>query len=113
MANVKKADCALLPPCQKILKNKVQRANYVSIIWANAGSPQPDQGLDPVQFGWKSYNGHFTPHLFPRLVEPDNLFKDVPDVRRTEITENAETSFVDLDTDSGPEWSDDSNSDSD
>ena len=36
MTNVKRVDCALLPPCAKTVHNKMQRAHFISILWGNA-----------------------------------------------------------------------------
>lgn len=99
MSKVKKVDCALLPPCGKTLRNKVKRAQYVSIIWGNADSAHPSQGLDPLEYGWKNDNGHYYPDWFPGPAEPDSLFSD-----KNETNEDND--------DSGPEWSDDSDSES-
>ncbi|XP_014677384.1 PREDICTED: uncharacterized protein LOC106817234 [Priapulus caudatus] len=115
MAKVKKVDCALLPPCGKTMWNKVQRAHYVSIIWGNADSPQPDQDLDPLQYGWKNENRHYVPDWFPGPAEPDNLFCNDHEEESIEIQENEDIDDIPTDdsgTDSGPEWSDNSDSES-
>ena len=58
MTNVKKVDFALLPPWAKTVHNKMQRAHYISIIWGNADSAHPGNGLDPLNYGWKEKNGY-------------------------------------------------------
>lgn len=77
MANIKKVDCALLAPCGKTLWNKTGCAHYASIIWGNADSTQPDQDLDPLQYGWKDENGHYILDWFPGPAVLDHLFEDV------------------------------------
>ena len=117
MANVKTVDCALRPPCAKTLWNKTRRAHYVCIIWGNAGSPQPDHDLDPLQYGWKDTNGHNTPVWYPGSAEPDNFFEGDHESERSESGDDGQTEDSDdrddTDTNSGPEWSDDSDSESD
>ncbi|XP_064620919.1 uncharacterized protein LOC135483801 [Lineus longissimus] len=111
MANVKKVDRALLLPCGKALSNKTRRAHYVSIVWDNADSPQPDHDLDPLQYGWKDEHGYYTPDWYPGPAEPDNLFGGD---RRSEGVENTDEDAggqtedlydddTDIDTDSGPD----------
>ena len=45
MANLKKVDSGLLPPCSKNIQNKLQRAHYNSIIWGCADSANPGYEL--------------------------------------------------------------------
>lgn len=117
MANVKKVDCALLPPCGKTLQNKIWRAHYVCIIWGNADSTHPDQDLDPLLYGWKDERGHYAPDWFPGPAEPDILFEGDHQSERSGNTEDygQHEDFDDaddVDSSSGPEWSDDSDSES-
>ena len=82
----------------------------MSIIWGNADSAKPDD-LDPLQYGWKVENRHYMPKWFPGSAVPDNLFQDVSVTENTEgndHTEQVEDTLVD--TSSGPERSDDSDS---
>ena len=100
MDNIKKVDCALLPPCAKTLWNKTKRAQYLSIIWGNADSSQPGHDLNPLLYGWKQAHGHFTPEWFPGPDVPDNLFD--------EISTDSEPTTADEATSDEDEWSDDS-----
>ncbi|KAK4309969.1 hypothetical protein Pmani_018436 [Petrolisthes manimaculis] len=45
LTNIKRIDCALLPPSRRALDKKLQRAQYVSILWNHANFACPDQGL--------------------------------------------------------------------
>ena len=76
MANVKKVDCALLPPCAKTLRNKTRRAHFISIVWGNADSAHPGEGLDPLSYGWKDKNGDYAPDWLSGPALPDYLFQE-------------------------------------
>lgn len=64
MTSVRKVDCALLPPSAKTVHNKLLRAHFISILLGSADSPHPEQGLDPLNFGWKEKNGYYVPEWF-------------------------------------------------
>lgn len=122
MANIKKVDCALLPPCKKTLRKKVQRAHYVSIMWGNADSAEPGQDLDPVNFGWKCDNGLYSCDWFAGSPVPDDLFLESTNIRDGTVqSDNREKDYMEDmideqdidDLSSGPEWSDDSDSGND
>ena len=49
--NLKKNNCSLLPPCSKVLKQKIRRALMVSMIWNRADSPTPAGTLNPLDYG--------------------------------------------------------------
>ena len=47
--NMKKSNCASLPPCQKsVEKHNIQRAQYVAKIWKRCYASEPTDGLQPV-----------------------------------------------------------------
>lgn len=94
MANVKRVDCALLPPCSKTVRNKLQRAHYVSIIWGNADTAYPPQ-LDPLQYGWSIKNQCYVPEWFEEPALPDDL-------QESQIDDQTD------DSDDSNAWSDDS-----
>lgn len=95
MDNIRKVDCALLPPCEKVLRQKTKRAQYQAIIWGNAETMQTDRDLDPLIYGWrKDSDGLLTPDWFPGSDVPANIFQDI-----SETTNSDEESS---------EWSDDS-----
>jgi hypothetical protein len=117
MTNVKKVDCALLPPCAKTVHNKLRRAHFITIIWGQADSPHPGLGLDPLNYGWKDKNGYYTPDWFLGPAVPDELFQEGgQDDETTDDVQNdqqdmPDTDFDDVD-DSSAElpWSEDSES---
>lgn len=80
MANIKKVDCALLPPCKLTLKMHVLRANYVSMMWSRASSCYPTVGLNPVDYGWYIKDGLLHPLWFSGPSSPDiTLFSEKSD----------------------------------
>jgi hypothetical protein len=88
----------------------------VTIIWTNADTEQPDEDLDPLQYGWTDDNGHYVPDWFSGPAVPDNLFDDVSVTENDDTEDDGQTKDMDdtIDIDdlsSGPEWSDDSDSD--
>ena len=104
MANMKKVDCALLPPCARTVARKLQRAQYVSVIWGTADSPYPGRGLDPLDFGWKLNNGVYVPDWFEGPAIPVDILTHDPgcsDQQRDEQFEDANSELP---------WSDDSES---
>ena len=42
---LKKVDCGLLPPCQKVLMKKILRAQLVARMWFNADEAEPNFGF--------------------------------------------------------------------
>ena len=68
----KRIDCALLPPCEKFLKKKVQRAHYVSLVWGKADSPSPCNYLDPCCYGWQCKEGAYEPLWFEGNAVPED-----------------------------------------
>ena len=55
--NVKKVNCAMLPPSEKSLSMKVKRSNLIAMMWNRADQLEPAEGLDPEDFWFKlDYN---------------------------------------------------------
>ena len=113
MKNLKKVDCALLPPCSKTVHNKMLRAQYVSIVWGNAESAYPESGLNPCDYGWNIKNGSYIPVWFSGPAEPNNLFEDEePESHEAENDTDGDVEEYEDAENSGSEleWSDDSES---
>ena len=102
LANVKRINCALLPPCTATLKKKIQRAQYLSILWHRADKQNPSDGLDPTQFGWKKDEKAFIPEWFEGSSVPMVLIQNTTNVAETV------TCSDDIDHDeSDDQWTDD------
>ena len=77
---VKKYDGSLLPPCRKVLKEKIKRTQLVARKWILSADARPPND-DPEGFGWllgdhkfhvKWYDGETTPKLLDIILEDDN-----------------------------------------
>ena len=53
MKKLRKINCSLLPPCQKVLQQKILRAQYVSQVWSKAADKNPSEGLCHHNMGGK------------------------------------------------------------
>ncbi|XP_063047206.1 uncharacterized protein LOC134440965 [Engraulis encrasicolus] len=74
LANVKRVDCALLPPSRRALEMHVLRARYVSIVWTLATLPCPTDGLSVTDYGWCVKDGLLQPNWFNGPSIPQHLF---------------------------------------
>lgn len=115
MLKVKKVNCAHLPLCAKTVHKRLQRANYVSIIWGKADLAHPRDGLDPLNYGWKEKHGCYIPEWFMGPALPDVLFKEVKCKEEVEDDHESDHAFVapvvdEDDLCSGNGWSDDTDS---
>jgi hypothetical protein len=79
---VKKINCASLPPCEKSLKQHLRRVNYVSILWRHAHLSNPCGNIHPLNYGWKETDAGYVPHWFEGNALPTS-FSQVPDVETT------------------------------
>ena len=111
LTNVKKLDCALLPPCAKTLKMKLLRSQYVARLWANATNAFPTAGMSPCDYGWALDSElRLTPQWFEGKELPDDPFQK-PNEETGPLT-NVEEEVDDSCESDGP-WSEDSDSDED
>ena len=51
LANIKRVDCALLPPCLRTLEMKVLRTRYVTTLWTYARTASPGSEMSPEDYG--------------------------------------------------------------
>ena len=100
LANVKRVDCALLPPCQKTLEMKILRTKYVTTLWTEARTASPATGMVPINYGWHMDNGILEPIWFKGPTMPDNLF-----VNDKKLDNEAEAEKICDESDDEP-WSD-------
>ena len=123
LANVKRVDCALLPPSRRTLQMKVRRAQYVTILWTNAATASPGDGLSPTEYGWSVNDNLLQPIWFQGPAVPDTLFtnsttvevdsdSDETIITGSEAQCDLEALSLDELSDSDDEpWSEDSDSD--
>ena len=76
--NIKRIDCAQLPPCAKVLQKKIERSNYVEILWANADKCNTAENMDPKQYGWLENDVSYTPDWYEGSSIP-NYIQDFND----------------------------------
>ena len=117
MVKLKEVDCALLPPCTKTVHKKLHRTHFLSILWGNADSPYPGEGLDPLKFGWEQINGYYAPEWFSGPAFPNELFQEREQDDTMEDIQSNESNDIEFDDtdDSSSElsWSDDPESETD
>ena len=77
---VKKYDGSLLPPCRRVLKEKIKRTQLVAKKWISSVDAHPPND-EREGFGWllgdhkfnvKWYDGKTTPKLLDIILEDDN-----------------------------------------
>lgn len=108
LANIKRVDCAMLPPCRQTLEMKIQRSQYVATLWMRAMTAAPGQGISPIDYGWSVEDKCLKPTWFEGPAIPRSLFTDGSD-------DGAEGIGIQSDDESGTEvgTSDEQVSDSD
>lgn len=116
MANIKKLDCAMLPPCRKTLEMKIRRAQYVAMLWTNAAMTEPTAELIACEYGWEKDNeGILQPIWFEGPELPDCLFGDtsVGEIVSPANQEQDQRDCDEMQSDNEADlWSGDSESDS-
>lgn len=132
MANIKRVDCALLPPSRKTLKKKLQRAHFVTMIFSHADKVSPTQDRSPNDYGWITNGELLQPAWFDGPAVPENLFTNPEDEHDIEFDSSgdetiiqdheshedhdesgSDSEFSDSDLSDNEQWSEDSDSGSD
>ena len=121
LSNIRRVDCALLPPCRKSLEMKIKRTRYVAIIiWSRAVTPLPGDGLSPIEYGWHVKDNLLQPFWFEGTAVPHSLFStENENMEKVEhedsehLSDMSDTKHSDetLSDSDGGAWSEDSNSD--
>ena len=92
LANIKRIDCALLPPSRPSIDMKIRRRQYVTALWTHAVTASLGDGLSPTDYGWSVNNNLLKPTWFEAPAIPDSLF--------TNGSNNAEDMDVEGDSES-------------
>ena len=74
LVNIKRVDCALLPPSRPTLEKQLQRAHFVTMMWSHADQASPDQGRSPTDYGWSTIGDILQPTWFDGPAVPVTLF---------------------------------------
>ena len=101
---VKKINCASLPPCEKSLAKHLQRVNYVSVLWSRAHLPNPGENIDPLNHGWMDIDDCYMPNWFEGDALPNN-FTQTTDAETT-AQNYTETNEYDEETEDGVQFDD-------
>ncbi|KAK3868822.1 hypothetical protein Pcinc_025860 [Petrolisthes cinctipes] len=97
LANVKRINCALLPPCTNTLQKKIQRVQYLRTLWHHADMRNPSDGIDPTSFGWKKESTEFAPEWFDGSSVPLALIQDNTPTDETQLDKSMDSDHDDLD----------------
>ena len=92
-----------MPPCHKVLVEKIKRANYVAMVWKNAQRPLPVT-VSPVNNGWALDKGSYIINWYDGDQLPQNLSQllgnnlDDPDLENDiqEVSEHDESDSEDI-----------------
>ena len=73
------ADASMLPPCMKVLEQKVKRANYISYMWKHAHLANPTKDLNPCESGWLLVDDRYALKWFEGEQIPQNVAVSIDD----------------------------------
>ena len=68
----KKLEGSMMPPCQRVLLNKVKRTKFIANIWMSSTEASPPN-TSPLAFGWKLVNGNYKLVWFEGDPSPSSL----------------------------------------
>ncbi len=105
----KSLDNRRMPPCEKVLIEKVKRLKYVCSVWCNATLAEPTT-LDPLNFGWQQIEDQLAPLWFQGAAAPDSINEIMYKITDENKDDDDDTEF---DDDECSEDDDSSSSDSD
>ena len=81
ISTVKKLDGSSLPPCRRVLSEKLKRVTYISNIWMSSVRPHPPI-ISPLNYGWKIttekrfqllwYDGEICPKKLDIVIDQDD-----------------------------------------
>lgn len=74
----KSLDSRRMPPCERVITQKVKRLKYICNIWSNATSAQPSN-LDPTNFGWLLSDDKLVPLWFDGDAVPNSISEIIVD----------------------------------
>ena len=105
---IKRCNCASLPPCANALRKHIKRANYVAKMWRNADEYDPTGGDSPLDYGWELGEYGLQPEWFDGSQLPDSLIQE-----ENEATGSQRDSTSDSEgEESDGAWNEDSEDDS-
>lgn len=69
---VKKLDGSAMPPCSRVILNKLKRTHLIASQWISSTKPHPPMMI-PVDYGWKIVNGKYEIQWFEGETCPKAL----------------------------------------
>ena len=87
----KKLDTTHLPPCEKVLLQKIKRVNYIAQIWKNVEKINTVQA-DAEHHGWKLIDGKYELVWFDGLIAPN--IDDVVASTNDEVLDEDDEGFL-------------------
>ena len=73
---IKRCNCASLPPCTNSLRKHIKIANYVAKMWKRAAEQDPTEGENPLNYGWELGEDGLQPEWFDGKQLPDSITED-------------------------------------
>ena len=86
LSSVKKLDGSALPPCSRVLIQKIMRTQFVACRWLNAYVLlQPD--MSPIEYGWRlTHDNQYQLNWFAGEMSPKalDIMHDIEDTQENE-----------------------------
>ena len=72
MSCAKKLDVSMMPPCERVLLNKIRRTKFVAKLWMSSIEASPPNN-SPLDFGWKLVDRNYQLLWFEGDLRPSSL----------------------------------------
>ena len=108
---IKRCNCALLPPCTKTLTKHIKRSNYVAKMWRRADEFDPTDGDNPLDYGWQLGDDGLQPEWFDgnQLPDPNSITRPEEEL---DIGAQSDASDDSEDNESDVAWNEETDDDS-
>ena len=100
LEKIKGSNPSCIPPCRKVLVEKVRRANLVASIWKNATRPNPSN-IKPEENGWLLIEGKYYINWFNGDMVPQQVWQVlegsyIPDQEDSDQEINEPEDYIDI-----------------
>lgn len=84
LSTFKKLDGSFLPPCYRVLKEKIKRTKFISALWSSATLCTPNQLQPAESSGWNLEDGQYKISWFegdtaPKIIDVTSTEDEVED----------------------------------
>lgn len=86
----KSLDSRRMPPCQRVIVEKVKGLKYICSIWFNATLAQPTT-LNPINFGWQLSDDKLVPIWFSGDAVPSSITEIIHKIVTPDIDKENES----------------------